>query len=250
MGAMFRAERVKLRKSWPMLTAILAPVCQTAFLAVLFWFSGSRFQLFKPVFRFWIELNYMAWSLVLMPVTAALLCDLSWEQERQAKAWNLLLIQPVPRRAHYLVKCISHLALLMLSQVLFLLLLPVAGGILQFQRDLMMGPLPLALLFRFAAFSALASVALVSFHTWLSMRVPSLWAALTIALMGSWLTLRWVGGSPLIQFLPWGLASQMVVIFDRFRTLPWAYCLGSLSSSAVLVVLGTIDFARDRETRA
>jgi hypothetical protein len=206
--------------------------------------------MFKPGFRFWLELNYSAWNLVLMPVAAALLCELSWEQEREARAWNLLLIQPLPRHAHYLVKCLGHLALLLLSQVLLLVLLPVAGAILRFQPDAMMGPLPLVILIRFAVYSMVASVALVAFHTWLSMRAPGLWIALAVALVGTWLTVRQAGGSPLIQFLPWGMAGQMATIFDRWRSLPWAYCFGSLLSSTVLVVLGTIDFARHRETRA
>jgi len=250
MGRLFRAERVKLRKSWPMLTAVLAPVCQTAFLAVLFWFSGPRIQAFRPGFRFWFELNYAAWNLVLMPVTAALLCELSWEQERDARAWNLLLIQPLPRHAHYLAKGLGHLALLMLSQVLLLLLLPLAGAVLRLQPDLLMGPPPLALLLRFAAFSALASVALAAFHTWLSMRAPGHWVALAAALAGSWMTLRLAEGSPLVQFLPWGLAAQMGSIFERWRTLPWAYAFGSLAAAGALVVLGAADFSRHRETRA
>lgn len=250
MGRLFRAERVKLRKSWPMLTAVLAPVCQTAFLAVLFWFSGLRIQAFRPGFRFWFELNYMAWNLVLMPVTAALLCELSWEQEREAKAWNLLLVQPVPRRAHYLVKVLGHLALLLLSQAMLLLLLPLAGGILMLQPDLLMGPPPLALLLRFAAYTALASAALAAFHTWLSMRAPGHWVALAAALAGTWMTQRLAEGSPLVQFLPWGLAAQMATVFDRWRTLPWVYAVGSLAAAAVLVGLGALDFSRRRETRA
>jgi hypothetical protein len=247
---LFRAERIKWRRSWPLLTAILAPSCQAAFLGVLFWFSGDRLRLFRPGFRFWLELNYVAWNLIVMPLAAALLCALSWEQEREARAWNLLLIQPQSRSAHYLVKCFSHLSLLLSAQVLFALLLAAGGCTLRLQPDLQMGPFPLAILLRFAAYSALATVAVAAWQTWLSMRVSGLWAALGVASAGSWLTSHWLGGSPLIQFLPWGLAGEMAIVFERWRVLPWIHSLGSLLSASVLVAAGAVDFVRHRATLA
>jgi hypothetical protein len=247
---LFRAERVKLRKSWPMLTAVLAPLCQAAFLGVIFWFSGSRVQLFRPASRFWLELNYLAWNLLLMPIGAGLVCELSWEQEREARAWNLLLVQPVARRSHYLAKLLGHLSLLLLAQVLLVLMLLLVGFVLRLGPDLRMGPPALLILLRFAAFSALASVAVVAFQTWLSMRCPGLWAGLATALLGSWLTAHWVGASALVQFLPWGMAGQVILVFDRLHTLPWIQALGSLGTAVALAALGSADFVRHRETRA
>jgi len=250
LAMLFRAERVKLRKSWPMLTAILAPVCQTGFLGVIFWFSAERLRLFRPGFRFWMELNYMTWSLVLMPIAVALICALSWDQEREARAWNLLLVQPQPCHAHYLAKLSGHLSLLLLAQVLLAVVLPLGGWILRLNPDLQMGPLPVAIWLRFAGFAALASVAVAAFQTWLSMRVPSLWAALAAALAGSWLALRWLDGPAFGQWLPWGMAGQMAIIFDRQRALPWAHSLASLAAAALLIGLGTVDFGRQHGPRA
>ena len=106
------------------------------------------------------------------------MCDLSWEQEREARAWNLLLIQPVPRRTHYLVKALSHLALILASLALFAVLLLLGGFLLRNQPGLLMGPLPLATFAQFIGYSALALVAVVAFQTWLSMRIPGLWVGL------------------------------------------------------------------------
>ncbi|WP_257305031.1 ABC transporter permease [Geothrix campi] len=250
LGAFFKAERVKWRKSWLLLTAILGPLCQTGFLAVIFWFSESRIRMFKPGFQFWLELNFVAWNLVVMPVIVALVSELSWEQEREARTWNLLLIQPVPRRTHYLVKTLSHLALLLLSLALFALLLLLGGLLLRDQPGLLMGPLPLATFARFAGYSALALVAIVAFQTWLSMRIPGLWIGLAAALAGSWFTQRLVGGSALVQLLPWGLAAHMAIMFERWRALPWAYAVGSLLSAGAMVALGALDFTRHHEPRA
>jgi hypothetical protein len=249
LGACFRAERVKWRKSWLLVVAVLAPLCQCGFLAILFWFSDSRVRLFRPGFRFWLELNFVAWNLVVMPVAAALLCELSWEQEREARAWNLLLLQPVPRHAHYLAKGLGHVVLVLLAQLLLALALLGLGFLLGTKAELLMGPLPLALLVRFLGYSVLAAMAPVAFHTWLSMRVPGLWIALMTALAGSWAALHLVGLSALGQALPWGLASHMAIVFERWRVLPWGQVPLSLLLAALLLALGTFDFARHRESR-
>ena len=248
LAACFRAERVKWRKSWVLVTAILAPVCQAGFLAIFFWFSGTRLRLFRPGFQFWLELNFAAWNLVVMPVATALLCELAWEQEREARAWNLLLIQPVPRRIHYVVKCLSHLSLILLSQALLAVLLLLGGFVLQNQPSLLMESLPLGTFTQFSLYSVPASVAVVAFHTWLSMRIPGIWIALATALAGSWLALHLVGTSALVQILPWGLAAQASTIFERWRSLPWVFIPGNLMAAGVMVALGASDFARHRES--
>ena len=250
LALLFRAERVKLRKSWPMLMAVLAPICQAAFLGLLFWFSETRFQQFKPGFRFWLEINYVAWNLIVMPIGVALLCELSWDQERQARAWNLLLVQPWSRRDHYLVKVLGHLALVVLAQVLLALVVLAGGCILQRQPVLYMGTLPAALLLRFIGFSLAASVAVVAFQTWLSLRVSGLWGPLAVALLGSWVAVQGLGRTALVQFLPWGMAAHMAMVFERWRPLPWAVAVGSLVTAAALIVLGALDFQFRRFPKA
>ena len=250
MNAFFAAERIKWRKSWLFVTVLLAPLCQIAFLAVIFWFSESRLRLMRPGFQTWVEMNSVAWNLVVMPLVTGLVCELSWEQEREARAWNLLLIQPTPRHTHYLVKVLSHLTLLMLATALFALALLLGGFILQRKPSLLMEDLPLPLFLRFMGYSALALVPVVAFHTWLSMRIPGLWIGLTAAIAGSWFTQRLVGASVLVQLLPWGLAAHMSIMFERWRVLPWAYVPGGLLAAGVLVALGVFDFSRYRESRS
>ena len=241
---LFRAELIKWHWSWTLVTALLAPLTQTIFLGVLFWYSEGRVQRFRPGFRFWVELNYAAWNLVVMPMAAALLIDLSWGQERDARTWRLLLTQPVPRSAHYLVKFASHLALLWLAQLLFALELPAVGALLCRNPLLLMGPLPWGLFLGLAAFSGLATTAVASFQTWFSLRVPSLWAALAVAAVGSWATVRLVGSSPLVPFLPWGMAAHMSLVFERLRPLAWGSALGCLTAAGLFLGLGVLDFTR------
>lgn len=247
--ALFAAERVKWRKSWLLVVAVLGPLCQTGFFTVAFWFSQDRLIMFKPAYQFWLELNFVLWNLALMPLATALICDLSWEQEREAKAWHVLMLHPVPRRGHYQVKLLSHLCLTLASLAWLIVLLLLGGALLQHHLGWLMGPLPLHTLLRFTGFSLLAPMAIVAFQTWLSFRLPGLWAGLASAAVGSWLTRSLVGSTALIQFLPWGFAAQMAIVFDRWRALPWAYAGGNLLVAGVLAALGTRDFVRRQDSR-
>lgn len=246
----FRAELIKWRKGWALLTILLAPLCQTGFLFMILWFSFDLVQRFKPGFAFWIELNYLVWNVVFMPIVCALVSDLSWELETESKAWNHLLLQPLPHRAHYQNKLLSHLALVFISQALLALLLVPVGLMLRAHLGWVMGPVPIHLLIQFASFSLLASVPMVAFHTWFSARFPGIGAALVTAVSGTWLCVHFSSNTALLQFIPWGMTSQIVAFFDRWhRHIPWELAPGCLLSAGTLAALGTRDFARNRAPR-
>ena len=253
LAACFQAERVKWRKNWPLLVAILAPVCQVAFLLLLVWFSEDRVRVFKPGFLFWIELNAMAWNLVVMPIMVALICELSWGLEGDSKAWNHLLAQPVPLRIHYLVKLLSHFSLVLLAWGILQLLLPLGGAILQrntfYSQLMVIGPLPWQAWLCFAAFSLAALLPLVAFQTWFSMRFPGLWGALALAAIGTMVCIQLVKLSPWVQVLPWGLSSQMAMALERLRPIPWSFLPGGLLAGVVLIGLGVWGFQDARGPR-
>jgi len=250
LGRFFQAERIKWRKSWVLVAMVLAPVCQSGFLAVVLWFSPDLVRRFKPGFEFWIELNYLAWNILFMPILVALIADLSWDLESESKTWNLLLAQPVPHSLHYLVKLVSHLSLLTLSQVLLVLLLIPEGLLLQkHMPPFYWGPFPPRLLLQFAGYSLLASIPLIAFHTWLSTRLPGLGVALAAALGGTWLCTR-AGTTALLQVVPWGMSSQLLGFFDRWhRHIPWSYFPGCLLVAGLVMGLGSLDFARTKEPK-
>lgn len=246
----FQAERIKWRKSWVLVTAVLAPICLSVNLFIILWFNPYLVRRFRPGFEFWIEINYLAWNLVFLPILVGLVCDLSWEQELESKAWNNLLIQPVSRSTHFHVKLLSHFSLAAFSQVLLALLLIPGGFILRTHLGWVMGEFQPAVLWRFAGYSFLASIPLVAFHTWLSARFPGLGIALLTGLGGTWVCARLAGTTSLIQFAPWGMASQMIAFFDRLnRHIPWEFFLGALLVAIALMWLGTLDFTRNREPK-
>lgn len=260
LALLFRAERVKWRKSWALLTMLLAPICQTGFLFMIVWYSDDLVRRFKPGLLFWIELNYLTWNLVFMPITVALVAGLNWDLESEAKAWSHLLVQPVPRRTHYFAKLLGHLALIFCSQMILALLIILAGFLLRSHLGLIMGTwshpdwltglIPVRVMLQFAGYSLLASIPLVTFHTWFSSRFTGLGVALATAVLGTWLCVHFSGKSSLIQVIPWGMTCKIVDFFDRLkRHIPWEFFPVSLLCAATLAGLGGLDFSREKEPR-
>lgn len=239
----FRAECIKWRKSWALLTALLGPICQVGFLFVIIWYSEERVRQFLPGFRFWLEINHVTWNVMFLPILAALVSDLSWGLEDDSGTWAHLLIQPIPRWVHYWIKLVSHLCLLGITQALLALLLVPAGLLLQKNPNLSMGPVQWALLLRLTVYSWLASVAVIVFHTWVSSRVRGLWVGLTIGILGTWICVQMLEQPGIAQLFPWGMASQIAGLLQRLRPWPaWSLAGGSLGSALLFIVIGTMDF--------
>lgn len=250
LPALFQGERIKWRRSWASVAAILPPLCQVGFLLLIFWFSEIQADILGPGFQVWYQVNHAAWNIIFMPITVALVTLLSWEQEETAGAWKHLLIQPVPRRAHYLAKLLSHSALLLISQVVFSAALVLSGILLnQHASYLSMGPQRLDLAFRLALFSFLAALPLLGLHTWMSTRLRGVGLALATTLVGSLLTTLLVARVPLARWLPWSLASQGVYLGVNGVKGAWGLLLGALLLAALLAILGTLDFSHREEPR-
>lgn len=203
-----RVEGIKLRRSWPVLIAVLAPVCQFLFLFLIFRFSEDRVGLIGQGFEVWYRVHFLVWNFFFLPILAALLTALSWELEEDAGTWRHMLVQPVPRQVHFMVKIVSQIALVWLAQGLLLVLLLLGGLLLRVQAPLLeMGASRPEILLRLSLESIVAACPLVAFHTWLSMRFRGLGVSLVMAGGGSWVTAQLIGQTWVAQLLPWGLAS-------------------------------------------
>lgn|GEM_PF-2327353 len=239
-----RAELVKLRKSWPMLISLLSPVCTAGFILVLFWFSDAVVTRFRPGYRFWLDLNFTAWNLIVLPVVAAVVTEMSWEQDRDANAWRHLLHQPVPRVSLYLAKLLNNYLLFWGSLIVLFILMPIGGVILKLNEALPMGTLDVGLLFNYFFFSLIASIPLVAFQTWFSFRFSAPAFGLGIALAGSWGAMKLIGITKSVQLLPWGLTCHFVTVFERWNKLPWNYCYGAAAVTIGFIFIGSVDFSK------
>lgn len=249
-AALFQAERIKWRRSWVFVAAVLPPICQVCFLLLLFWFSEIQADQLGPGYQVWYQINHAAWNVIFMPITVALVTLLSWDQEETAGAWKHLLIQPIPHRDHYLTKLISHAALLFIAQTAFSATLILTSLVLNYHASyLSMGPQRLDLAIRLSAYSFLAALPLVAFHTWLSTRLRGVGLTLTIALAGSLLTVLTMVKSPLARWLPWSLASQGVMFGANGVGGAWGSLLIALFLASLFLTLGFIDFSHRDELR-
>lgn len=219
--ACLAAEAVKARKSWHLLVAILGPLCQVGFLGLVCWYSEDRVRAFRPGFRFWVDLNAAAWNLLVMPLVAALVCDLGWDLDREAGAWRFLRAQPVPAWQLALAKGALLLGLMVASTLLLFAALPPVGLLLRRNPALLMGDLPSGWWLRLAGWSLLTLPAAVAFQSLLSLLRPGVWPALSAALAGTWLAQRALAAPLLGALLPWGLAAHTSIVFERWRALPW-----------------------------
>ncbi len=249
LGLLFHGERIKWRRSWATVASVLPPLCQVGFLFLIFWFSDIQVRNLGPGFQIWYQVNYAAWNIIFMPTTVALVSLLSWDQEEEAGAWKHMLLQPVPRSAHFLAKFISHGALLLISQIVFMGGVVLSGILLKHASLVEMGQPRLDLLMRMALFSFLATHPLVGFHTWLSTRWRGLGPALGTALIGSLLTVLLVAKIPLARWMPWGMAAHGVGLGINGIHGAWWLVLGSQLVAALLIVLGSLDFSLREEQR-
>ncbi|NWJ42145.1 MAG: ABC transporter permease [Geothrix sp.] len=250
LASLFHAERIKWKRNWATVAAILCPASLVGFLFLIFWNSEIQASKLGPGFQVWYQVVYSAWNLIFMPITVALVCLLSWEQEEAAGAWKHLLLQPVPRRFHYLAKCMSHAALMLMAQlVLFLLVLLTSLLISKYLLYLDMGP-PKRLLFTgLGVTSFLASLPLLGLHTWLSTRIRGVGSNLTLALVGSLLTVLLASLGMSMRWSPWALSGAGVRVAFGAE----AGAVGLLASACglaiLLVLLGAFDFSRREEQR-
>lgn len=240
---LFRAERIKLRRSWPMLAATLTPLSLAAILFQIFWFSEDRVRQLGAGFHAWYQVTYAAWNLFFLPILIALVGVLSWETEVEAGSWKHLLLQPIPRWRHFMAKLMGNLSLALLAQILFALMLLLGGLILRAEvPSLAMGAVRPGFLLSLAGASLVATLPLVGLHTWLPMRYPGMGVSLSVAMLGSWMAFRFAGRFAVALLLPWGPASRMVDVLAKGEGSIWAPALAALSCAAVLMVLGSRDF--------
>ena len=244
-----RVERIKLRRSWPLLVAVLSPLTLNGFLFLIFWFSEGLVDQPGTGFLLWYRFNYLAWDVFFLPVTTALIGTLSWAMEEQGAMWKHLWAQPIPRWSPFAMKFMGHLALVLLAQGLLMSLLALGGLALRaWVPGLAMGPVRLGLLGTHAGISLLAMLPLVGLHTWLPARVHGLGPALTLAALGSWIGFRWSSHAVLgLVVMPWGASTQAVAYVTGERGPIWVPGVVGLGLGVVWALLGGWDVARHHE---
>jgi len=239
---LFEAERIKWRWNWATALALITPFSQVLFLFIFYWFLEERVERTWSGFPAWYQVNGNAWNLFFMPIMAAFISSISWDLEEAAGKRRGLFLQPCSTVSHYVVKLVSHLSLILFSQVLFFSLLYLAGITLRHYVPLLrMGPTQGDMLLRLAAASTLACLPLVALQTWVAGNFKGLMAGLVVAIAGTWATTQ-LAGSFWLNLSPWGLATQAVAISTQGQEALLPLALSTVVCSILLAVLGAVDF--------
>ncbi|WP_210488668.1 ABC transporter permease [Rufibacter aurantiacus] len=114
------AEALKIKHTWALRLAMLAPLSVVGMTFLVFFFKGHL--ILKPgsdPWFAWAGNNFMATAQLLVPLFLALLTALVNGTEHQSGGWKQLYALPVPRWSVFLNKYLLLLALVSLAYVTF-----------------------------------------------------------------------------------------------------------------------------------
>ncbi len=229
------SELLKLRRTLALRLAVLMPL-----LLVLLQFSyvlrvrHLRGSLWQNLIQ-----GTMGWSILMLPLTAALLTALLAGIEHRENNWKLLFALPVSRSAMYAAKLVIAQALLAISHLTLWAGLLAAGLLLHaLFPALKYGPAPWLELLGKLALMHLAACALISIHLWTSVRARSFTVPLGLGIGAVMVSVAGARDWAMTLY-PWMLPANTTSP-DR---LPAALALGIFGGLA-LSILGAWDTTR------
>ncbi|NII10083.1 ABC transporter permease [Oleiagrimonas sp. C23AA] len=233
------AEYIKLRHTLTLWLALLAPlmVVTLCVLAIVMRqklpaaVTGAASEAWQ---RHLMGITYL-WTGMMLPLMIALQAAWLAALEHNGAQWKQLLAQPVPRSAHYLAKLLVLLGLLLLSQLILVLLMPLSGWLMAWLRPAITthGAPPWRFIARIGVQSLLACGLMVVIQFWAALRWRSFTAAIGLGMAGtvaSFLIMQSKYG----LWFPWSMPTQVLV--NR----PGIAAQVSWLGAGGLLVLGTL----------
>jgi len=177
------AEALKLRGTLALWLCLVAPAVVVALYTLQM--LVARIPASRPIpapEQAWLMFSqsvFALWCFLMLPLFITLEAALLAGLEHSDRQWKHLLALPLPRGVHYLAKLAALAVLLALAFVALVALVPVGMELLALARPRfgIAGPPPWAYLLRTAGVCYLASLLMVSLHTWLAVR----WSSFTVA---------------------------------------------------------------------
>lgn len=219
MSAWWRSlwsEALKLKRSLALWLALIAPFVIILLQFVIALDRGESFLKDAPDPWLWFSRQTITfWSLLMLPLFIALETALLAGLEHAEDNWKHLFVQPVPRGAIYAAKQLTGMAMIAFSQVILVLYILGAGGLLGILRPelKLAAPIPIGEILIYAAISYVGSWMLIAIHTFVGIRWKSFVVAMGFGIamtVAGFLILnsRWAG------YYPWTLPG---LIMNRYR---------------------------------
>ena len=247
LGRALHAEMLKLKGTLALWMCLIAPAVVVALYVLQIgvrelpasWVSPGPEQAWQMLGQSVFGL----WAFLMLPLFITLEAALLAGLEHSDRQWKHLLALPLPRGVHYLAKLSALAALLALAFVALVALVPVGMEILAVARPRfgIAGPPPWAYLLRTAGICYLASLLMVSLHTWLAVR----WSSFTVAVsagMSATVMGFLIGQSERYgHWYPWSMPVQVLAGKGQWTDFVVA---ASLGGALVAAWLGWFAFGR------
>ncbi|MBF9254680.1 ABC transporter permease [Pontibacter sp. 172403-2] len=180
------AETLKLKNTFALWMAILAPCALISMFFLAFWSKGEH--LVMKSLGPWTSFGFRTFALytqLLMPIFIALLTSMTNGIEHKANGWKHLYALPLPKSTVYFSKAALVLGLVACSTLVFMLAILSAGTVLRWLRpDLgFQNYEGISMILITSVKIFLASFVIVAIQFWLSMRWSSFALSMGVAIV-------------------------------------------------------------------
>ncbi len=210
--ALLVAEGSKVRRTPVPWLVVAAPWVVVAFFALFAFHDGERFLSDERAWTWLFESSLTFWTLVVLPLWAAILTAQVAAVEHAARGLDHLFALPVRRMTVYWAKQILCWLLTAVGFVLLGVAVVVFGLLLRWWRPGMgfEEPLPVDRV-PLLATAFLASLFLVALHTWLAHLRTDLATPIAVGFLATISVLALAGfDADLVPYLPWAYPSELV----------------------------------------
>jgi hypothetical protein len=241
------AEALKLRGTLALWMCLIAPAVVVGLYTLQM--LVMRIPASRPVpppDQAWLMFSkavFGLWCFLMLPLFVTLEAALLAGLEHADRQWKHLLALPLPRGVHYLAKLAALAALLALAFAALVALVPVGMQVLALARPRLgiAGPPPWDFMLRTAGACYLASLLMVSLHTWLAVR----WSSFTVAVsagMSATVMGFLIGQSERYgHWYPWSMPVQVLAGEGQWT----GFVVGaSVGGALVAACLGWVAFGR------
>ncbi|HEX4807756.1 MAG TPA: ABC transporter permease [Bryobacteraceae bacterium] len=227
------AEALKLKRTLALRLAIGAPMIIVLLVFGIYLQRGGPMAGANPLTGY-AQLILTIWTIIVLPLYAALAAALLSSIEHQNESWKHLLALPVRRATYFVAKWIAGTGLLFLSSLVLVTGVLATDAILRVVISIWSSSsLPVAMIFRGAALSFCAAGLLFSIQMWISLRWRSFLPGIVVAVIA--LALMFIaiprGAAFFGSLFPWSLPAMAMAPVNPYR--PIAVGLGLMGGAAV-----------------
>ena len=232
------AERLKLKRTLALRLAIGAPLAVVVLNFVLYsQRPNAAGDGLNPLLGF-AQINVTMWTIVVLPMYAALTAALVASMEHQGDLWKHLFALPVSRWSIFAAKWIAAVGLVFVSSLVLAAAVCVAADVLRLMKPAWRGASTRVALVTIRALQTFCAAGLLlSIQLWVSLRWRSFIAGLAVAVVALLILLGGVARSGLgtiaVYVYPWALpptamARMWEVHADRALVAAWGVVGGAI----------------------